>query len=47
MNPLLEENLRCFQEILFSDDQFKTDCERLAALDTSPAYVPSERLLNK
>ena len=40
-NPLLEENLRCLQDLLFSDPQFKADRTALAKIDTSVACVPS------
>ena len=36
-NVLLEENLRCLQDVLFSDSQFKKDRARLAKIDTSVA----------
>lgn len=36
-SPLLEENLRCLQDSVFSDPQFKRDLERLKGLDTSVA----------
>lgn len=40
-NSLLEENLRCLQDLLFSDPQFKRDRTRLAKLDTSVACSAS------
>lgn len=39
-NSLLEENLRCLQDLIFSDSQFREDRARLAKLDTSVACVP-------
>lgn len=36
-NPLLEENLRCLQDLLFSHETFKSDRDRLQKLDTSVA----------
>lgn len=39
-NLLLEENLRCLQDLVFENPQFKVDCARLAKLDTSVACAP-------
>ena len=38
--PLLEENLRCLQDLLFENPRFKKDRARLAKLDTSVACAP-------
>ncbi|MDQ8184608.1 metalloregulator ArsR/SmtB family transcription factor [Pelagicoccus sp. SDUM812002] len=42
-NTLLEENLRCLQDLLFSDAQFKRDRGRLSKIDTSVACVAAEQ----
>jgi len=36
-NPLLEENLRCLQDLAFGGRQFRQDLKRLKKLDTSVA----------
>jgi len=42
-NPLLEENLRCLQDLLFGVPRFRRDRARLAKLDTSAACAPRQR----
>lgn len=39
--PLLEENLRCLQDIAFCDPKYRNDLARLAKLDTSIACAPA------
>ncbi len=41
-NPLLDENLRCLQDLAFSESVFKSDRARLESLDTSIACVSAE-----
>lgn len=41
-NTLLEENLRCLQDLVFSNAQFKEDRARLSKIDTSVACIPSQ-----
>lgn len=42
-SPLLQENLRCLQDLLFSDPQFKRDRKRLSKIDTTIACAnPSQ-----
>jgi len=38
-NPLLEENLRCLQDVAFQDEVFVQDLERLRQTDISAACV--------
>lgn len=42
-NTLLEENLRCLQDLLFTDALFKKDRIRLSKIDTSVACVAAEQ----
>jgi len=42
-NALLEENLRCLQDLLFSDAPFKKDRVRLSKIDTAVACVAAEQ----
>ena len=42
-NTLLEENLRCLQDLLFSDALFKKDRVRLSKIDTAVACVAAEQ----
>ncbi|HRX56708.1 MAG TPA: metalloregulator ArsR/SmtB family transcription factor [Verrucomicrobiales bacterium] len=37
MNPLLEENLKCLQDLAFQDPVFQQDLARLAGINTDPA----------
>jgi len=39
-NKLLEENLRCLQDLVFTQTRFKSDQARLAKIDTSIACAP-------
>jgi len=40
-NPLLEENLRCLQDVVFQGQIFRDDLSRMDAIDTSAACLPA------
>lgn len=39
-NRLLDENLRCLQDLVFDESQFKEDRGRLSKMDTAVACTP-------